>query len=147
MKHSISSIFMMPLIGRHPDEIPFFHDVFTRKIVKTPTSRLVVLTETGISTWHGDKNNECHDILRQYLSKIPTYGYKSQPHSQDSKYHEWEFMCKTDLHMDFDKLLKGQFHKVGSNYIRAFKAIYPDYDYAEIASSVLDKLKKKHAHA
>ena len=156
--YSESTLFLLPLLGRRPAEIPFYVDCHTKKtsfIRENPHMKgtpmddgrtityIVILTETGPLSGTDDLGmSRLHKWFKQWQNGQLNPYFKT--HIPNPKFYEWYVNIPGKFKKDFDNIAYGYFDKVSTDYLKAFKGLYPEYNYSDLATKCLDRLKQQY---
>lgn len=117
-------ILLLPMIGKTPDDFPWFRDCF----VGEPWSKTIhVLTRTG------GGNRELYEVENDAITLFEGY-VKDWDDDFDSTFAYWEIAAPEKWHADYDKIVMGNFSDLSQEYIGVMKAAYPEL------SGEIDKL-------
>lgn len=105
-----ATFFILPMLGKHPDEYPRFRDCFVNK-----DNQIVVYTRVG----GGNRNNGYGE---EELYKHPDF-VRTYDDDFDNTYGYYVFNVPEKWKDDFDKFFKKQ--KPSEEYIEHICSIYP----------------------
>lgn len=114
MVHGVNqaTFFLLPMLGKHPDEYPRFRDCFMDE------GDLLVLTRTG------GGNREEYAEANANLEAMETYKENSD-WEEDYTYAVFRFGVPTKWQADFDKIIANKFKEVSDEYLAEMQRVYP----------------------
>lgn len=107
-----ATFFILPMLGKHPDEYPRFRDAFMDE------GDILVLTRTG------GGNREEYAEANAELETVETY-VSNHDWEQDSTYAVWRFKVPVKWQEDFDKIINNKFKEISDEYLAELKRVYP----------------------
>lgn len=125
--------FILPMLGKHPDDYPRFRDCFTqeRKFTIHEGLPVMMIDPNGLSgkicvfMRIGGGNRESHKEEIEAMQKMPTY-LKDFDDAFDSTYATFVFDVPEKWKKDFDTLMKdSNIHGLSKAYRKELYRIYP----------------------
>lgn len=108
-----AAFFIIPMLGKHPDEYPRFRDCFVGEDKKT----IEVFTHVGGGNRHSGYGEE---ELEKHPNFIRTYD-----DDFDSTYGTYVFSVPERWQADFDKILNGKTLFISEEYFNEILRVYP----------------------
>ncbi len=108
-----STFFILPMLGKHPDEYPRFRDCFVGEDEKS----IEVFTRVGGANRHSGYGEEA---LEQHPNFIRTFD-----DDFDSTYGTYVFSVPEKWQDDFNKILNGDILKISDAYFNEMLRVYP----------------------
>lgn len=108
-----AAFFILPMLGKHPDEYPRFRDCFVGEDKKT----IEVFTHVGGGNRHSGYGEE---ELEKHPNFIRTYD-----DDFDSTYGTYVFSVPERWQADFDKILNGKTLFISEEYFNEILRVYP----------------------
>lgn len=105
------AFFILPMLGKHPDEYPRFRDCFV-------DGRINILTRTG------GGNRESYEADNQAMREMPGF-VTDYDDSFDPTFAVWVFDVPERWKADFDKLEAGNVQDVSAEYQAEIRRVYP----------------------
>jgi len=120
MLHGVSkaTFFILPMLGKHPDEYPRFRDCFL-KDEDHPEYDYHILVYTRV----GGNNRDCgfgEEILYEHPEFVTTYD-----DDYDNTYATYVFRVPEKWKEDFDKLVFGNIKDISKEYKDELCRVYP----------------------
>jgi hypothetical protein len=121
MIHGVNpcTFFILPMLGKHPDEYPRFRDCFT-KDEEHPEydGHIHVYTRTGGGNResYGDENEEMQS-METFVADFDD--------SFDCTFASWVFSVPEKWKADFDKIEAGVIREVSAEYQAELRRVYP----------------------
>lgn len=107
-----SAFYILPSLGKHPDEYPRFRDCgYDGNII-------TVLTRTG------GGNREDYEQENQALCDMPTFITDSDL-KEDNTFATWEFAVPEQWKADIDLIVGGEFAHISAAYLEQMKRVFP----------------------
>lgn len=111
--------FVLPMLGKHPDEYPRFRDCF----IKDPDhpeydDHIHVFTRTG------GGNRDEYEAENEELTDMPGY-VANFDDVFDCTYASWIFKVPERWKSDFEKIKEGRYGEVSDEYKAEIKRVYP----------------------
>ena len=121
MVHGVTqaTFFILPMLGKHPDEYPRFRDCFTSDGQHPEyNNHIHIYTRTGGGNREGyvEENNMMRDMT-EYVTDFDD-GF-------DSTFASWIFKIPERWKEDFDKIANGNILEVSPEYRAELYRIYP----------------------
>lgn len=114
-----ATFFVLPLLGKHPDEYPRFRDCFTSD-AEHPRydDHIHVYTRTG------GGNREAYEAENDAIRAMP--GFVSDfDDSYDSTFASWVFKIPERFKADYDKATSGKLKETSAEYQALVRKVYP----------------------
>lgn len=108
-----ATFFILPMLGKHPDEYPRFRDCF----VSDDNTCIEVLTRVG------GGNRDCgygEEELMKHPNFIKTYDW-----DEDNTYGWYIFSVPEKWKEDFDKIINGSLAEISDEYFNEMIRVYP----------------------
>lgn len=106
-----ATFYLLPMLGKHPDEYPRFRDCFIED------GKIRVYTRTG------GGNREEYEVQNQELRDMPTF-IRDWDDEEDCTYAYFEFSVPEEWQADFDKFMSSEFN-LSPEYLAQLKKVYP----------------------
>lgn len=127
-----STFFILPMLGKHPDEYPRFRDCFTGElenseendqfgIPKKKTSEEEVIS---VYTRVGGGNREDYESEIESMQNMPTY-LKDYDDDFDSTFATFVFSIPEEFKEDFDKIKNGKIKEISPDYKERLYIVFP----------------------
>jgi len=107
-----ATFFILPMLGKHPDEYPRFRDCFVKD------NKILIYTRTG-----GNNRNtyaEENKTICNMNGFVSTYDDE-----YDSTYAMWVFNVPEKWLKDFNKIINGNMESISNEYLSELKKVYP----------------------
>lgn len=114
-----SVFFILPMLGKHPDEYPRFRDCFVGDSEHPEhDGKIIVYTRTG----GGNRESyaEENEAIRQMDGFIEDYD-----DSFDYTFANWVFDVPERWRKDFDAIMNGKWGSISEEYINEMIRVYP----------------------
>lgn len=119
---SQATFFILPMLGKHPDEYPRFRDCFCQDEAHPEHNNYIhIYTRTGGGN-RKDYVNE-NQVIRDMDGFVVDYD-----DSVDSTYASWIFKVPERWQDDFNALLEGKLAHVSKEYIAELKRVFPQLE-------------------
>lgn len=109
-----STFFILPMLGKHPDEYPRFRDCFVDIDDKT----------INIYTRVGGGNRESHKDEIEELRKNQNY-IRDYDDNFDNTFATFVFSIPEKWKIDFDKLINNKGNEISDEYKQELKRVFP----------------------
>lgn len=106
-----AAFFILPMLGKHPDEYPRFRDCF----VSDDKTSIEVLTRVG-----GGNRGFGEEELMKHPNFIKTFD-----HEEDNTYGWYVFSVPERWKEDFDKIAHGDITEISDEYFNEMIRVYP----------------------
>jgi len=114
-----ATFFILPMLGRHPDEYPRFRDCFLKDSEHPEyDNHIHVYTRTGGG--NRDSYEEGNESMRQIPEFVTDFD-----DSFDSTFASWVFKVPEKWKADFKKIMAGNVKDVSPEYQAELRRIYP----------------------
>ena len=112
--------FVLPCLGKHPDEYPRFRDAFVGDAERPETEgKLIVRTRTG-----GESNRDYFREQNQTIRNMPSFVFDYDD-DFDRTYANWVFDIPEQWRADVKKLLNGKASEVSQEYREKCASVFP----------------------
>jgi hypothetical protein len=127
-----ATFFILPMLGKHPDEYPRFRDCFIGGLEndeendqfgipkKKTTDEKVISVYTRV----GGGNRDDYQTQIDELRKMPNY-VKDYDDDFDSTFATFVFLVPEKWKTDFDKLTSGKANEISNEYKEELKRVFP----------------------
>lgn len=116
---SNATFFVLPMLGKHPDEYPRFRDCFLGDEEHPEyNNHIIVYTRTG------GGNREDYEEQINKMTEHPNY-VTDYDDSFDSTFASWVFSVPEKWKPDFDKLLNGKIFEFSEEYKAELNRVFP----------------------
>lgn len=114
-----ATFFILPMLGKHPDEYPRFRDCFLGDPEHPEyDNHIHIYTRTG------GGNREAHEDENEIMRNMPGFVTDFDDPS-DSTYASWVFQVPEKWMGDYKKILSGDFKSVSTEYQLELRHVYP----------------------
>lgn len=130
---SQATFFILPMLGKHPEEYPRFRDCFIGELLnskeekdqfgipqKTTTDDSVISVYTRV----GGGNRESYQSEIKEMQDMPTY-VKDYDDDFDSTFATFIFSIPNKWMDDFNKIIEGRIDEISKEYIEEMKRVFP----------------------
>jgi hypothetical protein len=120
MLHGVkpSTFFVLPMLGKHPDEYPRFRDCFLGDEENDIEDKIIVYTRTG------GGNREAYEDEIAEMQAMPTY-LQDYDDSFDSTYACFVYDIPEEFKADFDLIMKGRLPEISETYKAKLYEVFP----------------------
>lgn len=119
---SPATFFILPMLGKHPDEYPRFRDCFLEDEEYPKYDDCIhVYTRTG------GGNREAYEEENEAMMAMPEY-ITDWDDSSDCTYASWIFKVPEKWISDFNAITSGNLQDVSKEYREQMKAVFPKAD-------------------
>ena len=116
---SPATFFILPMLGRHPDEYPRFRDCFIKDADHPEyDGHIHVYTRTG------GGNREAYESENQSMMDMEWY-VTDHDDDFDCTYATWVFRVPERWLSDYNYIVGGEFSKISDEYKEQMKLVYP----------------------
>jgi hypothetical protein len=116
------TFFILPMLGRHPDEYPRFRDCFVKDDEHPEyDDHIHVYTRTG------GGNRERYESENDAMRKMETF-VTDYDDGFDSTYASWVFGVPEKWAKDFGKIQSGEIGDLSQEYQSELRRVYPRLD-------------------
>ena len=116
---SPATFWILPMLGKHPDEYPRFRDCFLNNEERPEFNEHIhVYTRTG-----GD-NREYYEVENQAMREMSEY-VTDFDDSFDNTYASWVFRIPKKWKSDYDQIKAGNIIEVSDDYKVEVRRVYP----------------------
>lgn len=109
-----ATFFILPMLGKHPDEYPRFRDCFVDLDEKT----------INIYTRVGGGNREDYEDEIEAVTKMPNY-LRDYDDDFDNTFATFDFSVPEKWKADFEKITTGKATEISDEYKQELKRVYP----------------------
>lgn len=114
-----ATFFVLPMLGKHPDEYPRFRDCFLSNSDRPEYDGYIqVYTRTG------GGNREDYELENLEMQLMPEY-VTDFDDDFDSTYATWIFKVPEKWRADFEKFMDGKMSEFSAAYQSELRRIYP----------------------
>lgn len=114
-----ATFFILPMLGKHPDEYPRFRDCFIGDEDHDWTKeKIIVYTRTG------GGNRESYIMENQEIRDIPGF-IADYDDSFDCTYAKWVFDVPEQWKPDFERLMNNEWSQLSDKYWEQIKGVFP----------------------
>ncbi len=111
--------FLLPMLGKHPDEYPRFRDCFIGDDERPEhANKIIVYTRTG------GGNRDAYQAENDALRAMPGF-VTDYDDSFDCTFACWVFDVPDKWKGDFDAIMSGDLAQVSDAYLAEMKRVYP----------------------
>lgn len=131
---NISTFFLLPMLGKHPDEYPRFRDCFYGEVVNDakdvdqfgiPVKNPIVMDRRiSVYTRVGGGNREEYQEAIKQLQSMPGY-VKDYDDDFDSTFATFLFDVPAEFVADYDLIFSGDIMKTSQHYKDTVDKVYP----------------------
>ena len=122
MMHGVKAIptfFILPMLGKHPDEYPRFRDCFLKDEEHPEyANNIHIYTRTGGG--NREEYIEENQEIREMKGFVGDYD-----DSFDSTFASWIFKIPTKWKVDFDKIIVGKISEISEEYKTELYRVFP----------------------
>jgi hypothetical protein len=127
-----ATFFLLPMLGKRPDEYPRFRDCFIGGLENTdendqfgiPKKKTTHEKVISIYTRVGGGNRETYENEIEELRKMPNY-IKDYDDDFDSTFATFVFSIPEKWKTDFEKLTGGKAKEISDDYKQELKRVFP----------------------
>lgn len=130
---SQATFFIIPMLGKHPEEYPRFRDCFIGELFnskeekdqfgipkKTTTDDKVISVYTRV----GGGNRKSYQSEIKEMQDMPTY-VKDYDDDFDSTFATFIFSIPNKWMDDFNRIIEGRMNEISKEYIEEMKRVFP----------------------
>lgn len=114
-----ATFFVLPMLGKHPDEYPRFRDCFIGD-----DERPELKDHIHVYTRTGGGNRECYEAENQAMREMPGF-VTDYDDSFDCTFASWVFRVPERWKADYDKITAGNIKDVSIEYQSELRRVYP----------------------
>lgn len=114
-----STFFVLPMLGKHPDEYPRFRDCFIGDI-----NRPDLLDHIHVYTRTGGPNRNSYEAENQEMRDMDGY-VTDYDDSRDPTFASWVFRIPERWKSDYKKIMLGKIKDVSGEYQAELRRVYP----------------------
>ena len=127
-----ATFFILPMLGKHPDEYPRFRDCFPGAMknseekdefgipLKTTTDEALISVYARVG---GGNRHDYNDEIEK-MRKMPTY-VRDYDDDFDCTYATFIFEVPEKWKEDFDHMMKGEVEKISKEYVVEMQRVFP----------------------
>lgn len=127
-----ATFFILPMLGKHPDEYPRFRDCFIGGLENSDENDLfgIPLKKTSdekvisIYTRVGGGNRDSYKNEIEQLQKLPNY-LRDYDDDFDSTFATFVFSIPEKWKADFDKITENKINEISDEYKKEIKRVFP----------------------
>ena len=114
-----ATFFVLPMLGKHPDEYPRFRDCFL-----SDDERPELADHIHIYTRTGGENRDDYESENQAMREMPGF-VTDYDDSFDCTFASWVFRVPERWKSDYDKIRSGNIKDVSAEYQTELRRVYP----------------------
>ena len=117
--NQIPVFFILPMLGKHPDEYPRFRNCFNNDDEHPEyKDKIHIYTRTG------GNNRVFYEQENKEMATHPEY-VTDYDDSHDSTYASWIFNVPKKWSNDYEKIKKGEIEELSKSYQKQVRKVYP----------------------
>ena len=114
-----ATFFVLPMLGKHPDEYPRFRDCFIGD-----DERPELKDHIHVYTRTGGGNREGYEVENQAMREMPGF-VTDYDDGFDCTFASWVFRVPERWKADYDKIKGGNIKEVSAEYQAELRRVYP----------------------
>jgi hypothetical protein len=127
-----ATFFILPMLGKHPDEYPRFRDCFIGELENSdendqfgiPQKKTSDEKVISVYTRVGGGNRDDYESEIEEIQKMPNY-LKDYDDDFDNTFATFVFSIPEKWKTDFDKITEGNANEVSDEYKQELKRVFP----------------------
>lgn len=127
-----ATFFILPMLGKHPDEYPRFRDCFIGGLENAdendqfgiPQKKTSEEKVISVYTRVGGGNRDDYESQIEELQKMPNY-LRDYDDDFDSTFATFVFSIPEKWKADFDKITEGKANEISDDYKAELKRVFP----------------------
>lgn len=127
-----ATFFILPMLGKHPDEYPRFRDCFIGGLENAdendqfgiPQKKTSEEKVISVYTRVGGGNRDDYESQIEELQKMPNY-LRDYDDDFDSTFATFVFSIPEKWKADFDKITEGKANEISDDYKQELKRVFP----------------------
>ncbi len=113
------TFFVLPMLGKHPDEYPRFRDCFIGdEEHREYDNHIHIYTRTG------GRNRAEYEVENQVMREMPGF-VADYDDAYDNTYASWIFRVPERWKADYDRLMANDIRQVSTDYQGELRRVYP----------------------